>query len=456
MAGFDTEYSIVVVGAGGSGMMAALAAVHQGARILLLEKDTSRGCNTQVGGGLIQGAGTRYQKALGIEDSPELMMADIMAANHGQADEAVVRAICERSADAVHFLADVVGVDLHLDANVLYVGHSVHRMHAAPGETGAEVIAAMRQAVAADPRITFVDRAEVTGLIQENGRVVGVETAGLAGRRIGGSVILAADGFGANQEMIGAYCPEIANAVYVGSRNNTGDAIRWGAQVGGALDRMTAYQGHAHVHAATGTRLGGGLPSMGSILVNRQGHRFAREDQGYSGFARIILAQPGGEAIEIFDQRIFDLAWHSGIFRQAFEAGQVVRAGTLRELAELFELPADVLEEEVTDYNRAVREGNDRFGRREFGEPLTAPFYGSLVTGALAHTQGGLRIDPTCRVLREDNTPIEGLYAVGGTAVGMSGNGPEGYLSGNGLAHAFGTGLIAGESLARSVLSPTG
>jgi fumarate reductase flavoprotein subunit len=134
----------------------------------------------------------------------------------------------------------------------------------------------------------------------------------------------------------------------------------------------------------------------------------------------------------------------------------VVRAGTLRELAELFELPADVLEEEVADYNRAVREGHDRFGRREFGEPLTAPFYGSLVTGALAHTQGGLRIDPTCRVLREDNTPIEGLYAVGGTAVGMSGNGPEGYLSGNGLAHAFGTGLIAGESLARSVLSPTG
>jgi hypothetical protein len=78
---------------------------------------------------------------------------------------------------------------------------------------------------------------------------------------------------------------------------------------------------------------------------------------------------------------------------------QVVRAGTLRELAELFDLPADVLEEEVADYNRAVREGHDRFGRREFGEPLTAPFYGSLVTGALAQTQGGLRIDPTCRVL---------------------------------------------------------
>jgi hypothetical protein len=93
-----------------------------------------------------------------------------------------------------------------------------------------------------------------------------------------------------------------------------------------------------HVHAATGTRLGGGLPSMGSILVNRQAHRFAREDQGYSGFARIVVAQPGGEAIEIFDQRIFDLAWHNGAFRQAFEAGQVVRAGTLRELAQLFDL----------------------------------------------------------------------------------------------------------------------
>jgi fumarate reductase flavoprotein subunit len=73
------------------------------------------------------------------------------------------------------------------------------------------------------------------------------------------------------------------------------------------------------------------------------------------------------------------------------------------------------------------------------------------VTGAIAHTQGGLRIDAGARVLREDNSPIAGLYAAGGTAAGMSGNGSGGYLSGNGLAHAFGTGLIAAETLVASL-----
>ena len=378
-------------------------------------------------------------------------MADIMRKNGGECDSAVLRAICTRSRDVVHFLVDHVGLDLHLDTDVLHFGHSAFRMHATPSELGAELVSALRAAIARDPRITFVDNVEVEELLVDGDRVVGVQMARPERESVGARcVLLSCDGFGADQSSVKRYCPEIEGAVYIGSENNSGDGIRWGAELGAALDQMTAYQGHCHVNPDYGTRLGGGLPALGSILVNLEGLRFEREDQGYSEFARVVLAQTKGVAVEIFDQRIFDLSWPTGAFREAHDAGAIQRAETVGDLALAFSLPADVLENEIEDYNRAAVEGEDRLGRREFGEPLSSPFYGSLVTGALAHTQGGLRIDPRSRVLRDDRSVIPDLYAAGGTAAGISGEGPAGYMSGNGLIHALATGFIAGEEMAMS------
>jgi fumarate reductase flavoprotein subunit len=91
---------------------------------------------------------------------------------------------------------------------------------------------------------------------------------------------------------------------------------------------------------------------------------------------------------------------------------------------------------------------SDRLGRAKLVAPLAPPFHASWVTGALAHTQGGLRIDDSARVLRRDGTPIAGLYAAGGAAAGLSGRGAEGYLPGNGFGQCFPLGLIAGERMA--------
>ena len=139
-------------------------------------------------------------------------------------------------------------------------------------------------------------------------------------------------------------------------------------------------------------------------MVNLEGRRFERENQGYSEFARVVLAQPEQVAVEIFDQRIFDLAWPTGAFREAHEAGAIESAATVGELAGRFSLPADVLEHEIADYNRAVADGADRLGRIDFDEPLIAPFYGSLVTGALA-------------TLRADCASIRGAGCWGRTVV---------------------------------------
>lgn len=449
----SVEFPLVVVGAGGAGMIAALRAASLGTEVLLLEKSVRRMCNSELSGGLIQAAGTRYQAALGIEDSPERMWQDVMRKNKGKSDPDIVMMVCRRSADVVHFLADHVDLDLHLDTNVEWYGHTAYRMHATPTEDGSEVVAGLRAAVKQERLITLIDEAGVRGLIQdEAGRITGVRLRRAGEENVGAeAVLLACNGFGGNREMLRRYCPEIAEATYIGSDNNTGDGIRWGEAAGAALDLMGAYQGHAHVNPNFGTRLGGSIPDLGSILVNLDGRRFEHEDQGYSEFGRHILKQPGGVALEVFDQRIFDLAWNTGAFRVAHAAGAITKAETVRELAEHFSIPADALEAEIGAFNAGVLSGDDPLGRKNAKHELVAPFYGSIVTGAITHTQGGLRIDTSCRVLRPDNGMIPGLFAAGGTAAGISGDSADGYMSGNGLIQAFATGLAAAESIVASL-----
>jgi fumarate reductase flavoprotein subunit len=444
------QFDLIVVGAGAAGTIAALAAARRGAEVLLLEKSVLLGTNAQLSGGFLQAAGTRYQRAAGVEDGPELMMADIMKKNGGVADTAVVAEICRRSADYVHFIADHVGLDLHLNKTIRWYGHSVFRMHAGPAEKGSELVAALRRAVAAEDRITFVDEARVAGLVVEQDRVAGV-TAGIgdgaAEQLRAPGVVLACSGFGNNRQMLAQHCPDALTATYIGSETSTGEGIAWGVAAGAATDFMSAWQGHAHVNPKYGTHLSGGLPYLGSIMVNVNGERFAREDIGYSELTPVILGQPGGVAVEIFDQRIVDALWTNGVFREAYDAGAVHRFGSLDELAAAYSLPADAVRRTVHRYNEGVTgAAADPFGREPSGLPLEAPWYGSLITGGIAHTQGGLRIGPDARVRTADGRPIPGLYAAGGTAAGMSGVGAAGYTSGNGLSHAFTTGLIAGES----------
>lgn len=445
----------VVVGAGGGGMVAALTLERNGVQPLLIEKSTQLPCNTQLGGGLIQAAGTRFQREVGIEDTPAAMQVDIMAKNRGQADEAVVAAVCRRSAEVVTLLTDVVGLDLHLDRTVRFVGHSEYRMHACPGETGAEVASGLRDCLRRTLGERFIENAPVRELITDDGTVVGVrvELAGQIREIRADEVILACNGFAANEEMLAEQIPEMVGSLYIGSPNSSGEAVRWGRELGAALDHMDAYQGHAHANPG-GTRLGGALPSLGSVIVNTTGRRFSREDQGYSEYASEVLRQPGGVAIEIFDQSAYDDASAAGSFRAANEAGEIVRADSAEELARAFNVPVDALVEELETYNEGADAGRDRLGRTGWLRPLYPPLYGSRITGALVHTQGGPRIDDRARVLRPDGTPIQGLSAVGGAAAGMSGDGAGGYLSGNGLMHALGTGLIAGEEVAARCGAP--
>lgn len=446
------QFDVIVVGAGAAGMMAAMVASTRGAEVLLLEKSVRGGTNAQLSGGFLQAAGTRFQQELGIEDTPEQMLADIMRANGGVVNLPVVTEICHRAKDFVHFIADHVGLDLHINTTIPWHGHSAFRMHAGPAEKGIELVDAIRSKVARDPRITFVDEARVAGPLVENDRVVGVR-AGIGDGAVeeirAASVVLACAGFGQNKAMLSEHCPDALGAVYIGSENCTGEGIGWGIELGAGTQFMSSWQGHAHVNPKHGTHLSGGLPYLGAIMVNLRGERFEREDIGYSELTPIILAQPDGLAVEIFDEWIVERMKDNGVFRGAYEAGAIRSFDTIGELAEAFSLPSESLSTAVNAYNTAMTgDRADEFSREPSGRTFEAPFYGSLITGGMAHTQGGLRIDPATRVMTAQDRPIAGLFAAGGTAAGMSGEGAAGYTSGNGLAHAFTTGLIAGESAA--------
>lgn len=440
----------VVVGAGGCGMVAALVAARNGGEVLLLEKGDEPGGNTVLSTGLIPAAGTRFQREAGIlDDTPGLMAEDIFSKNKRQSDTALTQRLCETSAELVEWLVDEVGCELVCYTDFLYPGQSRFRMHGPPQDYGAGLVRQLANAVHEDAAIELHLNTPVRGLVLDEDRVVGVETdEGAIGAD---AVILALDGFGGNPEMVKERIgPEVADALYFGSSNNIGDGIRWGTAAGAATEHLDAYQGHGSVVLPDGPLVTWGLVTNGAILVNRHGRRFGDESRGYSEFAREVLDQPGGEAWEIFDQRTYEASRRTR-FEEVISAGKVVRGESLEDLATKLGLPSDEISETVATVNRAVRgEESDAFGRFSFADGPAEPlFYGIHICGALFHTQGGLKVDTQARVLRPDSTMIPGLYAGGGTAVGVSGRGAEGYLAGNGLLAALGLGKIAAEAALR-------
>ena len=451
---------LLVAGAGAAGMMAALVAAHRGVSVLLLERDPGGPSNLMVSGGLFPGAGTRHQAQAGIADDADRFAADAHAKAGGVVDPPVLAAIAAQSAPAVHFLADVAGLPIKLLSGLSVPGHSVPRLHATPAESGRELHALLRAAVSRCAQIQCVDEAEAVELLTETDPVTAPQTTRITGIRASvrgrsrdfaaPTVLLATGGFAANPELLAEYIPEMKGALHIGAGANDGRAVSLGRALGAGLAFMQGYQGQGHVNPPHGhTRLGMSLPPLGAFLVNREGQRFVAEDIGPSELAAFVLAQPGGIALEVFDARIHTTASTQGPYREAFEAGKILIAQSPAELAQRFDLPGEAFEESFASFAAAVASGHDpAWGRQRFGPALVPPLYGAWVTGALAHTQGGLRVDATARVLRRDGSVIRGLYAAGGAAASISGVGGAGYLPGNGLAQSFGLAMLAGQHVA--------
>lgn len=433
----DIEVDVVVAGGGAAGLMAALqASENDDVVVALLEKSTREGCNAAISSGSLAAGGTRFQRAAGIDDSPQRFADDLLRNSGDERHRPLVEALTAVAATYVEWIADS-GYDLDVGTDMPRKGQSVPRLHADPlRRGGAPLIAHLRSLLLDRPNVAFLDEAPVTGLRVEDGRVVGV-----TGRQNGAELtvsaaatVLATDGFAGNRDLMREYCADLGEPFHGGTSTATGDAIPWLRALGVDLRNMGSCLRHGQV-TARGTRVNPNLPWLGAVLLNRDGERFVDETAyGYSGLAGQIQGQPGERAVVVWDDEAQEIARHSEMMRDSEAAGAIARADGIPELAVALRVDADRLEE-------ALRARDDR-------RQLRAPFHYAWLTHGVLTTQGGAAITTAGEVLRTGGDVVPGLYAAGGTAVGLAGPSSDGYSSGAGLLSAFGMGWIVGNRLA--------
>ena len=454
--GFEASVPLVVVGAGAAGFCAALAAHEAGAQVVILERDSVPRGSTALSAGLIPAAGTRFQAAIGIDDDPALFAADLKRKAHGEADPALVELMARQAGPTVEWLAGRHGLPFSIVHDFDYPGHSARRMHGLPGRSGVELIDALRQA-AEQCEIPLVVNAAVSALYAGADRTIcGVDIVRPDGTRDSlccDALILACNGYGGAPDLVARHIPEMRHASYFGHPGNRGDAVLWGEQLGAKLEHMSGYQGHGSVAHPHGILISWAVITEGGFQVNKGGARFSDESLGYSEQAAVVLAQPDGIAFDIFDERVASIARQFADFRLAEASGAVIEASTLEVLAARLNLPLPALVQSFAEAEDAKGGGKpDRFGRSfEGAAPLAPPFKAVKVTGALFHTQGGLAVDSSARVLDSNGKPLPNIFAAGGAAAGVSGSRASGYLSGNGLLTATVLGRIAGQAAAAKV-----
>lgn len=455
-AAFEMSFPVVVIGGGGTGLSAALAARDEGAEVLVLERDSSLLGSTAMSTGLIPAAGTPEQAAEGIVDSPDIFIGDILAKTKGKTDPALAACMARESVETIAWLRDKHQVPLSLVDGFLYPGHSARRMYGTPNRTGGELMAAL-EAAANEAGVTVLTEATVDALYAQGQQIVGLRIQRPDGSHedIGcEALVLACSGFGGNSDLVARWIPEMAGATFHGHPGNKGDAMAWGAKLGAAIADMTGYQGHG------GLAMGHGVPILwplimeGGFQVNATGQRFSNEAAGYSEQAAKVNAQPGHFAWSIFDERLHGLMLQFDDYHDALRAGAVIEAADLAELAAKTRLPEAALAATLAEVAALVESGEpDAFGRRFAPRAvLASPYRAARVTGALFHTQGGLVVDDDARVVAEDGSSFPNLFAGGGAARGISGPGADGYLAGNGLLAATTLGKVAGRSAARQVV----
>ena len=298
-----------------------------------------------------------------------------------------------------------------------------------------------------------------------SGKVLGavIERPDGARERVGcGALVLACGGFAANHAMLAQHIPDMAAARNNGHEGSQGIGIRIAGQLGAALGDMGSYQGYAMLTDPHGISVPPPVVIEGAVLVNRAGTRFTDETEDIAGMVHPVMAQEGGQVWVVFDERIEARTAYIPEMQMLQELNAAKRADDVAGLAAAIDVPAAALSATLAEAHAARNEGRaDKYGR-QWGEeqPPQGRLGAFRVVGAIYHTQGGLQIDGSARVLRADGTPLPNLFAGGGAARSVSGPSSWGYLPAMGLCTAVTLGRLAGEAAARVALAealhPTG
>ncbi len=488
------DADVVVIGAGGAGMTAAMTAADAGQKVVILESQAMVGGNSARATGGMNAAKTVYQdenefdQAAGVEktlataaekyadnetitalaktvseqwaayqanptgyfDSMELMELDTMVGGKGINNPELVKTLCEGTADAIDWL-DENGITLHNVSS--FGGASVKRIHRPVNEEGKVVsvgayMIPLLQENCEKRGIDIVLNTTVdTILTDANGAAVGVSGTDKDGNTVvvnAKSVILATGGFGANLDMVTQYKPELAGFMTTNAAGAQGQGIEMATAIGAGTVDMDQIQIHPTVEANTAALITEGLRGDGAILVNANGERFIDEVGTRDVVSAAEIAQPGSYSWLIVDQAMADA---SSVIQGYIKKGYTKTGATYEELAKELDVDPAAFSNTMETWNGYVEAKNDPdFGRTSFANPLNnGPYYAIKVTAGVHHTMGGVTINSATEVLKEDGTVIPGLFAAGEVTGGVHG---ANRLGGTAVADFVVFGRIAGESAA--------
>jgi fumarate reductase flavoprotein subunit len=466
----ECDVDVLVIGSGAAGLSAALEARLAGAsRVLVAESEGRVGGSSRLSGGLIMGAGTRYQRAAGITDDAESLYHDYMTVNRWNVDAAVVKRFCELAGPTVEWLGDL-GVEYH-ERLVFGGDERVPRVHV-PRERGQGMVDVLhRNCREADVDIALGRRIDRLLVDAATGAVTGAAVG--SDEITAGAVVIASGGFGNDPAKLAEHFPSAArtgNAWYIGAEGARGDALEFTRSV--RAQTIGHDRGLRLLHAGFARIYEAYLPGW-LVLVNAEGHRFADETAPY-GMMDWLIRQQGDRCWAIFDRATIEAAsstgaarykqtipsskkhqsphWIVDVIDQMVAEGKVVEADTIEAVSRRCGLDPVRVAGTVARYNRSVeRVDDDEFAKDpKMLEPVVSPpFYGvEIRPSTVCFTAYGLRITREAEVLDEASSPVPGLFAAGECTGGVVGSHYVG--SGNSYANITVFGRIAGRSAAHA------
>lgn len=450
------DVDVVVIGAGGAGMTAAIEAKQAGMNVVILEKMPYVGGNTTKASGGMNAAGTKMQQAAAeAEEDPDVKaaildstvenyIADTMAGGHDINNIDLVTTMAEKSSDAVDWL-ESIGAPL---PTIAATGGTVHYYLHEPedGSAVGEFLVQFYTQKLDEMGIEVMLETEATEILTEDGKAVGVKavspTANLTVNAK--AVVLATGGFGANFDMMASYDPALANAVTTNTPAATGDGIVMAEAIGADTVDMEYIQLHPTVYQENGLLVSERLRSNGAILINKEGKRFTNDLATRDAVSQAELAQPDAFAYIVYDSKYAE----EKLYQKYETNGLTVSSDTLEGLAAEMGLEGDAVANftaAVDAWNKVCNgEAEDEFGRNNGLVSLDqAPFTAIKIAPGIHHTMGGLKIDTTAEVINTDGAAIPGLFAAGEVTGGVHGGNR---IGGNAVADIVVYGRIAAQS----------
>ena len=449
----DTEADVVIAGAGGAGMTAAITAAQNGKKVIILEKAAVSGGNSSYATGGMNAADTHYQAEQGIEDSAELYYEDTMKGGHDLNNPDLVHTLAENSSAAIDWL-DSIGAPL---SNIgLAGGASAMRQHRPVNDEGkilsvGAYLVEHLTSTCNDLGVEIIYNAKVDEVLVEDGKAVGLHATGADGNSItvkADNVVIATGGFGSNPDLIVKYRPDLKGYVSTNAPTITGDAIAFLEAIGADFVDLEQIQIHPTVVQADGSLISESLRGDGAILINKEGKRFCNEILTRDVVSGHIIEQPDSYAWLLADEA---MKVESTVIEKYISKGFMIQCDTVADLAKLMEVDEATLQETLDTWTASCEaEKDEEFGREGFDALLTdmshAPYYAVKIAPGIHHCMGGVKINTEAEVIGTDGAVIPGLYAAGEVTGGVHGGNR---LGGNAVADFVVFGRIAGENASK-------